>query len=330
MLLVRRGLAAILLLAAAPAAAQVSWAMPTEYPASSMPGEGVKKFADAVGVASGGRIRVTPSFDAAMGLKSADMISAVQNGRVPTADAFAGALGPVHSLFLLSSLPFLATTVDEARLLYDVAKPHYDRMLAGYGQKLLYVTPWPAAGIWAKKPVKASADLAGLKILSYDQTSTAVMKAAGALPVLSGPDDGVRRLRDGSAEAVLASGDGGAGRRLWELLPEFTAIGYSTPLSVATVSLPAWDALAPDLQAAVARAAAETEAHQWSLIRSRNEANYARMRSNGVEITAAIDPALKTDLAKAATAALDEWLTRAGTEGMAIVADFHAKAGKRN
>src|SRR5262249_32653630 len=52
-----------------PALADTSpWRMPTEYPASSMPGEGVAAFAEMLAKASGGRLAVAPSFDAALGV----------------------------------------------------------------------------------------------------------------------------------------------------------------------------------------------------------------------------------------------------------------------
>ena len=51
------------------------------------------------------------------------------------------------------------------------------------------------------------------------------------------------KLADGSLNAVLSSGDGGAGRKLWEYLPYFSEITYSLPLSVASVNKAAYDGL---------------------------------------------------------------------------------------
>jgi TRAP-type C4-dicarboxylate transport system substrate-binding protein len=322
-------LAGVLVLASVAAHAQTAeWVIPTEYPATSMPGEGVKVFADAVAAETRGQIVVKPSFDAALGLKSADMIKAVQEGRVIAADAFAGALAKDHQVFLLSSLPFLATTIAEARQLYDVARPTYEKTLAGFGQKLLFSTPWPASGIWAKKPIVAPADLSGLAIRTYDATGTTVMKSSGAEAVLLSFADAMPKLRDGSVNAVLSSGDGGAGRRLWEVLPHFTEINYAMPLSLVTINRAAFDALSGEQRAAVERAASATEQHQWKLIESRLAENYARMRANGVTIATKIDPALQAGLARAAQGAIDEWAQRVGSDGAALLAEFRKRAGK--
>jgi TRAP-type C4-dicarboxylate transport system substrate-binding protein len=318
-----------LLFIVAPARAQtLEWVMPTEYPASSMPGEGLKVFADAVAAETKGLLVVKPSFDANLGLKSADMIKAVQERRVAGADAFAGALGKEHPIFLLTSLPFVATTIGEARLLYDTARPTYDKVLAGFEQKLLFSTPWPASGIWAKKAVTSPVDLKGLAIRTYDATGTAVMKAAGAEATLLSFADAMPKLREGAVNAVLSSGDGGAGRKLWEYLPHFTEINYAMPISIVTVGRQAFDSLPADQRAAVERAAAAAERHQWKLIETRLAENYATMRKNGVAIATNIDAALQSLLAQSAKTAVDEWTQRAGDEGTALLAEFRKRAGK--
>ncbi len=73
-------------------AAEAVWDLVTEYPMTSMPGEGVAHFAAAATRLSAGALAVRPGFDAPGGLRSADMLRAVAEGRVAAADAFTGAL----------------------------------------------------------------------------------------------------------------------------------------------------------------------------------------------------------------------------------------------
>src|SRR5262249_43127173 len=148
------------LLAAAPLAFRapashaqaIEWSMATEYPATSMSGEGLRFFAETVARESGGRLSVKLLVDAAGG-KSAELPTAVRDGRVTGGDAFVGGLGRIDPLFLLSSLPFVAATNDEARRLYDAARAAYALRLAQEKQRLLFATPWPPSGVWARKPV---------------------------------------------------------------------------------------------------------------------------------------------------------------------------------
>ena len=123
---------------------------------------------------------------------------------------------------------------------------------------------------------------------------------------------------------MLSSGDGGAGRKLWEYTPHFTELNYAIPLSVATVSTAAYEALSPDDRRAVDAAGIETERRLWTLVRERLEANYARMRANGVTIETAPDPDLLAALRRAAEPAVASWKTGAGPEGAALLDGFTA------
>lgn len=301
-------------------ARSTTWSMSTEYPATSMSGEGLRFFADALARESGGRIAVNVSFDAA--LKSADVPAAISDHRVIGADAFAGGLGQFDPLFLLSSLPFLAATQADARRLYAAARVAYAERLAQEGLVLLFATPWPPSGLWAKTPIITPADLAGLAIRTYDATSAQVLAASGAHPANLSFTDTMPKLVDGSIAAVLSSGDGGAGRRLWEHLRHFTEINYAVPLSLAIVNAGYFKALPDDLQATINRAADATEVRQWQLLETRLAANYARMAENGVTITKAdaLSPELRALFARSARDAIDAWKRQVGTERARLLA----------
>jgi TRAP-type C4-dicarboxylate transport system substrate-binding protein len=60
---------ALLLMYPAAINAQTVWTMPTEYPASAMPGVGLTAFAKHVSDLSAGQLIIKPSFDAASGIK---------------------------------------------------------------------------------------------------------------------------------------------------------------------------------------------------------------------------------------------------------------------
>lgn len=306
---------------AGPAAAQTVWTMPTEYPATAMPGEGVAAFAENVKTLTDGKLVIKPSFDGAAGIKSAQMIDAVGEGKVEAGDAFGGALRAVDPIFGLSSLPFVATSIDDARRLAETARPAYEAAFEKRGQRLLYMTPWPASGIWSKAPLQSMADIKSLAIRTYDDTSTEVMSATGANATKMSWSDALPKLRSGDANAVLSSGDGGAGRKLWEILPGFAEVTYAMPLSFATVNTKAFDALTPELQAAVTTAAEQTQASQWQAMQTRVAENYERMRENGVQIQTDIPPDIRTALNAAASDVVQKWQAES-EQGAAILKKF--------
>ena len=303
------------------AATAATWQAATEYPATAMPGEGLSGFAVAVAQRTAGALTVVPGFDGPGGLRSATIPAAVRDGRLQVGDSFAGSLAGLDPVFQLSSLPFLATNEAEVRRLLEAARPSYDRAFAALGQRLLYVTPWPATGLWSRDRVDGAAGLRGLAVRTYDAAGTDALRRAGAQPTEISFADAMPRLRDGSVQAVLSSGDGGAGRRLWEYTPWFTEIGYAMPLSFATVGQAAYDALDPAQRVAVDAAAAETEAAQWHRLADRTAANYDRMRQNGVHIVPPA-PDLLAALRDAAAGSLAAWRQQAGAEGAAILARY--------
>jgi TRAP-type C4-dicarboxylate transport system substrate-binding protein len=317
---------ALLLLDPAAARAQTAWNMSTEYPQSAMPGVGITTFAKRLAETSAGRLQIKPSFDASGGIRSADMIAAIAEGRVQAGDAFASALSDVDPIFALASLPFLVSSIADARRLADLARPLFAAALQKKGQRLLYLTPWPPSGIWSKTPLKTPADLASLSIRTYDKTSSEVFASTGAKATSISFSDTMPKLVDGSINAVLSSGDGGAGRELWKFLPCFSEITYSLPLSVAVVSQALYDGLSPELRQAVDTASRQTENELWLAMLARQQENYRRMRENGVTIESGLAPAVVASLQRGAVAAQRAWCAQSGLACQQVLDAF--KAGK--
>ncbi|MGS1109416.1 TRAP transporter substrate-binding protein [Achromobacter anxifer] len=299
--------------------------MATEYPATSMPGQGVSTFAELVRAKTAGNVVIDASYDASKGIKSADMIDAVQARKVDAGDAFAGALATKYPLFGVSSLPFLADSLSKARNLNKAARPAYEKLLAAHGQKLLYTTPWPASGIWSKQKLDSVAALKKLSIRTYDATSQDVMQKAGARAQNISFADAMPLIASGEVNAVLSSGDGGAGRKLWEHLPNFAEINYAMPISVATMNLQAYQALDARTRRAIDQAAAQTETEQWKRIDGRLQQNYANMRKNGVAINTSVPLPVRRALKDAAADSVKNWKAAAGPEAAAIL----KQTGKR-
>lgn len=301
-------------------AQQAAWTVATEYPATSIPGEGVTHFAAA---ATARGIPVTAATDGPGGYRSAAALAVLAEGRFAAVDSFAGSLNAADPLFLLSSLPFLTASHADAARLRDLARPHYVAALGRHGATLLWTTPWPPSGLWTRRPVTRPEDLRGLRVRTYDATGTEVLRTAGAAAELLSFAEVNARLQAGTLDAVLSSGDGGAGRQLWRWLPNFTELNYAWPLSLGFASNARLAELAPAQRDAVAQAGAETEARQWQAIIGRLEANRRVMRENQVAIHDP-DAALRAVLRGAAGNAIAQWRGTAGEAGAAILSAYGA------
>ena len=321
---------AFLLMAAGGASAQVvTWGMANEYPATSIQGEADARFAREVTRRSGGRIEIAHQYDASSGFRSKEMVDAIGRGDLRIGNTYMGALGGLDPVFLLPSLPFLATTPEQGQALAAVARPAYERALARYNQILLFQSPWPAAGIWANRPVDSVEALRGLRVRTADANGVIAFRAAGAVPVAVSFADALPQLRSGQLDAVLSSGDGGAGERLMETLRHFTAIEYAVTMSMVTINADAWRALDPARQQAVREAAEETEARQWEVMKTRVAANYARMRAAGVTLTTELSSDYRRTLRAAGQVAVDDWLRQMGPAGARILDAYRARLAGR-
>jgi TRAP-type C4-dicarboxylate transport system substrate-binding protein len=323
--LVRLAAIAALLALARPASAQVTLDLINEYPATAISGEADTFFAGAVKRKSGGQIVIRPIPDAKSGLRSRDQLKAVTDGRFAMANTVGGTLAEEDPVFLMSSLPFVTPSVADARALYDMAKPLYEQLFAERKQKLLYVVPWPPSGIWSASPLSDSAALKALKIRTYDNTGTAVMaKVATSASIVSFSELDAK-LEAGEINAVLSSGDGGAGRQMWKYLKNFSDVGYALPVSLASISLAAWTSLDDEGRAAIEEAANETSERQWSALAGRLAENFARMRQNGVVIDEKPPADVMAALHAAADTTVADWLSRVGPEAQRVLKDYRAR-----
>ena len=311
--------AALLVLSAAPASAQVTWRMTTEYPENNISGIGLVTFAKLVAERTDGFVTSAPAFDNKLKITSGDMPRAALDGRIAGGDAFAGALSSFDAIFGLPTLPFIVQSIEVARAANARARPLYEKALAAQGLKLLYLTIWPSTGLWSDHPLAGADDLPTLSLRTYDASSAEIMRAAGANAQFLPMDAAIAGLKEHRLNAFLTSGDGGAGRKLWDFLPYFTPINYAMPVSLTFVRAELFIALPQSTQSQVLAAAAETERRQFELLTHRTNENYARMRENGVHIADTAPPSVIEALRKAASSPVAAWKARMGSDAAGIV-----------
>jgi TRAP-type C4-dicarboxylate transport system substrate-binding protein len=323
----RRPIIAIAILAASvgSASAQATFDLIDEYPATSLSGEADTFFAEAVNRRTEGLVKINLVLGARSGLRSRDQLTAVSDGRFAIANSFGGALGEESPVFELSSLPFLTSSVSRARTLYEAARPLYENLFTDRQQKLLYVTPWPPSGIWSAIAISSVDALNSLRIRTYDTISTEVFaKLAREASQVSFADLNAK-LEAGEVNAVLSSGDGGAGRQLWRYLRHFCDIQYAMPLSFAAISLQAWNRLDNGARTAIEQAARETTDRQWAALDTRVAVNFAWMRANGVIIEERPSPDLMMALREAALPSIASWSAKVGPEGRRVLNEFQGR-----
>lgn len=305
---------ACLVLATGAQADTVRWDMPNEYGATSLPAEADRLFAERVKEKSGGEIVITNHFGGALGYKSRDHWSAVEDGAVPIASTYTGVFAGIDPIFQLQSLPFVATNPKESKALLDAMRPWLETAFAKGGQKYLLGAPWTPVGIWAKKKITDAEGLRNLKIRSYDKTGTLTLKNAGAAAIQLSWADVVPALSTGTIEAVLTSDEGGLSAKFHEYMDHFHHVGFTMGTNMIHMSQASFDDLSPELRQAVLDAAAEVEAESWANINERIALNVKRMDENGVTSVTDVPAAFIEHLRKSGDPVTAEWREHFGDE----------------
>lgn len=314
---------------ALPANAQkISWDLANEYGRSSIMGVGDEAFIKAVDELSGGSIKITAHYDGSIGYKSVDQFDAVGDGAIQIADTVMGAVAGIEPIFLLSSLPFIAGSAADAKLLFEVARPEYEAVFEKHNQVLLWATPWPPSGIWANSPITSREELAELKIRAWDPSGVQTMSNAGANAVQISWADTVPQLASGAINAVLTSADGGVSVKFWEFLTNFTAVNYSMALNMTHMNKDVFDSLTDEQQQIMLDAAQIASNAAWAELGKRVEKNYEDMRANNVTITESVSPELRAALVEAGEAVYANWLEKTGETGQALLDEYRGKQGR--
>ena len=161
------------------AIAETRWDLATNYPASAFHTKNIMQFASDAEKATGGSLKIVVHPGGAM-IKHAEIKRAVSDGRAAAGEVLISLLADEASVYGIDSIPFLATSYDDARRLYDAQKPFLEKELAKQGLVLLFSVPWPPQGIYAKREITSVDDLSGLKFRTYNVMTRRIAELAGA------------------------------------------------------------------------------------------------------------------------------------------------------
>ncbi|WP_282042432.1 TRAP transporter substrate-binding protein [Halomonas alimentaria] len=307
-------------------AQQVTLNLSNEYAANSIHGVGDARFANAVADETNGEVEIVVHYGGALGYKSADHFDAVSVGALEIADTYGGALGGIDPLFLVSSLPFLVTTVEEAKLLYEVSEDKFQRIFEDNDQILLYASPWPPSGLWGKEPLDSQAALEGVKIRTYDKNGATALNELGANAVRMSWADVVPAISTGAIDAVLSSAEGGISSSFGDYYDTYTEIyNYAIPLNFVHMSRFVFDELTDQQQEGILRAAERVSLENWAAVPDRLEETYKELDEQNITVVDTSDPDFRNALQDAGETTLEKWLEDTGVEGEKIIKEFKEK-----
>jgi len=312
------------LLMAAPALAQTKWNLPAAYPADNFHTENLSQFAKDVADASGGKLQITVHPNASL-FKAPEIKRAVQTGQAQAGEVLMSLHENEDPLYGLDVVPFLATSFDQSKKLWDVQKPVLEKKLSGQGLMLLFAVPWPPQGIFAKKEINTVDDLKGVKWRAYNVGTSRIAEIVGAQPVTVQAAELPQALATGVVTTFMTSGATGYDAKVWESLSHFYDTQAWIPKNMTFINKAAFDALDKPAQEAVLKAAKTAEERGWKSAQEKTKWYLEQLAKNGMKVQPP-GPELKTGLLKVGEQLTADWLKKAGPDGQAIV-DSYKKAG---
>lgn len=297
--------------------AQTKWDMPTGYAIGSFQTQNVQQFANDVEKATGGKLKITLHANGSL-FKANEIKRAVQTGQTQAGEFIISGAANENQLFGVDSIPFLATSYDEARKLHNAAKPVIERVLTQQGMKVLFTSPWPGQSLYSLKAVSSAKDLAGTKMRAYNPATSRIAVLLKAQPTTIQLAELGQALATGTVENFLTSSASGVENKLFEQVKFLYTVNAWLPKNAIVVNQKAFDALDKATQDAVLKAAADAEARGWATSQQKDDEYLKELTAKGMRVSPP-SAELKKELQAIGETMTQEWLKATGADGQAII-----------
>jgi TRAP-type transport system periplasmic protein len=312
---------------ATPCLAKTTWNANSVWPPKNNHSVGLTEFAEKVKTATKGELELVVSSGGALGYKGPELLKVVRDGLVPVSDMLISGVAGDEKIFQIVTLPFLVRDFKELKILIDMSRPAFDKAAAKWNQKILYVAPWPGAGLWTKKKITTVADMKGLKTRTYDKNGALVMEAVGATPLALPFSEVYTSLQTGVIDSVMTSTPTAVDAKFWEVLKYFEPLNITIATDMVTVNLKSFQKLPKAQQDALVKAGKEMDAIMWDRVVKWDKDMESISNKNGIE-TVPPSKQMIQDLEKVTQGIRAEWLKTAPPDAKKIYADFLKKVGR--
>ena len=307
-----------------PGLAKAPWNANSVWPPKNQHSIGLEEFAKKVSAATNGELELVVHSGGALGYKGPELLKVVRDGLVPVSDMLISGVAGDEKIFQISTIPFLVRDFKELQLLTNISRPYFDKAAKKWNQKILYIAPWPGAGLWTKMKITTLADMKGLKTRTYDKNGALVMEAVGATPLALPFSEVYTSLQTGVIDSVMTSSPTAVDAKFWEVLKYFEPLNITIATNMVNVNLKAFNKLPKAQQNALVNAGKEMEKILWEGVKKWDGDMVAVSNKNGIE-TVAPSKELIADLEKITENIRAEWLKGAPPDAQKIYSDFRKK-----
>lgn len=306
------------LTALAPAAqAQTRWQFATPYADGNLHTRNIKTFIQEIEQASAGRLAIQLHSNGSL-LPMPQIKRGVQQGQVQLGEILLTAYANEDVFFDADAIPQLVTNLAEAKKLADLQRPLVEARFARQGLALLYMVPWPAAGLYAQQPVTSLEQLRGQRFRTFSPMTNRFATIIGANPTLVQSAELAQAFATGIVTAQITSAATGVDTSSWDYAKIFTPLGFSMTKNAVFVSRRAMEALPADIQALIRAAAVRAEARGYELSQESQTQAEATLAQRGMQVLPPSEQLL-ADLRRVSQQMTQEWIEKAGEDGKKLI-----------
>ncbi|MCP4020782.1 MAG: TRAP transporter substrate-binding protein [Desulfobacteraceae bacterium] len=309
------------------AMAKTKWDLHLNYPAGNFHSKGALKFADKVNEATNGELTIVLHPGASLGFKGPELLRAVAESALVIAEIPTGMVEGDAPTLALTAQPFVSTNAFEQRLLYQLSKPVYAKILKKFNQMTLYTSVWPFSGIYTQRAIKSEGDLKGLKMRVYDGTGLNFGKSTGIAARKMPFSEVYPAMKAGLLDSMYTSSVSGVDAKAWEVLKFFTPINIVGPVNMINVNIGQFNKLPKDVQAIVLEISAQMEDEMWNLAGDMDRKSRATLTKNGMTIDP-VSKEFRQELNAIGKTLRGQWAKKAGADAQSILSEYYKITGK--
>ena len=301
------------------------WHLPTAYPVSNYQSQTVQLFADEVLACTDGALEIIVHAGGSL-FKGHEIKRAVRTGQAEIGERLLSAHSNENAMFAADSIPFVASSFEDANRLYEIARPALEDVLDKENLVLLYSVIWPPQGIYFRDEVHTVDEVAGKKFRAYNATTARVAELAGMIPIQIEAAEMSQALATGVVSSFMASGSSGYDSKVWEHIDYFYDVKAWLPRNFVFVNKGIYEQL-PSSAARCLHSAAEIAQQRGNEKAVEMTTWYIeQLLSEGMNV---VQPGevFRSELEKIGKTLSAEWSAGTGQKGADILNEFYADGG---
>jgi len=300
---------------------KIKWDMPTPFGDAVFHTVNINQFAKDVEIATKGVMTIRVHSGASL-YKHPEIKRAVRSGQVSIGETLISLAGNEDPLYQMDVLPLLATSYEQAKVLWQVSRAEIENVLSEQGLKLLFAVPWPPQGFYVNKEINSVDDIKGLKIRAYNAMLSRLVELMGGTPTTVQTPEIPQAFSTGVIDSMMTSPSTGVSSQSWDYVTHYYDFQAWLPKNMVIVNKKVFDKLPIDIQTTLLNTAKIAEERGWTMSKKETAEKTKILIDNGILVTPPSE-ILKTGLTEIRKQMVKEWLENVGEKGEKILDAYY-------